>query len=408
VNSDFDLEISREGTVSVKHDGRGAYFGSEDLIPLWVADMDFAGPAAVTQALQKRAAHPIYGYSFCPDSLFEALIGWLQKRHGWEVRKEWIVLSPGVVPSLHAVVLALTQPEEAVIVQPPVYPPFFTAVTLPGRRLMLNPLRLHQGRYTIDFDHLERCAAAGARLLLLCTPHNPVGRVWNPEELAEILRLADRHDMTVLADEIHHDLVYPGNRHYPLATLTDTPERIVTAVAPSKTFNIPGLGLSALIVPDPERRRAIRKLFDLFHGTPSNPFSIVAFEAAYREGEEWLDRLLRYLAEARDFSIEFLRRHAPEIGVTPPEGTYLLWLDCRELHMTDSELRSFFVHEARVGLNPGLLFGEAGSGFMRLNLGSPQRVIATALDRIATALRHRHPPRNPGSGRGPCGAHALT
>lgn len=385
--------------MSVKHDGRGAYFGSEDLIPLWVADMDFAAPAAVIHALQKRAAHPIYGYSFCPDSLFEALIGWLQKRHGWEVRKEWIVFSPGVVPSLHAVVLALTRPKEPVIIQPPVYHPFFTAVTLPGRRLALNPLRLHHGRYSIDFEHLERCAAKGARLLLLCSPHNPVGRVWNPEELREVLRLADRHDMTVLADEIHHDLVYPGYRHYPLATLTGAPERIVTAVAPSKTFNIPGLGLSALIVPDPKRRQAIRRIFDLFHVTPSNPFSIVAFEVAYREGEEWLDRLLRYLAETREFTIEFLRRRVPEIGVIPPEGTYLLWLDCRELGMTDSELRSFFVHEAGVGLNPGIGFGDAGSRFMRLNLGSPRQVIATALERIATALWHRRSRRNPRANR---------
>lgn len=408
MNPDFDCEISREGTASVKHDGRGAYFGNEDLIPLWVADMDFAAPAAVTHALQKRAAHPIYGYSFCPDSLFEALIGWLRKRHGWEVHKEWIVLSPGVVTSLHAVVLALTQPEERVIIQPPVYHPFFTAVTLPGRRLTLNPLRLHQGRYTIDFDHLERCAAEGARLLLLCTPHNPVGRVWNSEELLGVLRVADRHDMTVLADEIHHDLVYPDHRHHPLATLTDSPGRIVTAVAPSKTFNIPGLELSALIVPDPERRWAIRRIFDRFHVTPSNPFSIAAFEAAYREGEEWLDRLLRYLAETRNFVIEFLSRRAPEIDVIPPEGTYLLWLDCRRLGMTDSELWSFFVNEARVGLNPGVVFGEAGSGFMRLNLGSPRRVIATALERIATALRQRQPRQNPGANRQSKGTHVPT
>jgi cystathionine beta-lyase len=386
VTVDFDRAIPREGTHSVKHDGREAYFGARDVIPLWVADMDFAAPQAVTRALLERAAHPVYGYTFYPDSLFEALIGWMKKRHGWEIRREWILTSPGVVSSLHATVMAFAQAGEGVIVQPPVYFPFFSAVTSTGRRLLQNPLRLDNGRYTIDFEHLEQSAAEGARLLLLCSPHNPVGRVWSREELAEVLRIARRHNLVVLSDEIHADLVYPGQRNHSLATLTENPSAIVTAVAPSKTFNIPGLGLSALIVPDPEHRAAIRRVFDLLHLGTSNPFSIAAFEAAYRDGEEWLEQLLAYLQGTRDFAIDYLARHVPAIQVIQPEGTYLLWLDCRQMNMNDEELKHFFVHEARVGMSPGIVFGAGGSGFMRMNIGAPKRVIGQALERIARAL----------------------
>lgn len=391
---DFDHEIQRNGTSSVKHDGRAAYFGTGDVLPLWVADMDFAAPEAVTRALAARAAHPVYGYSFYPDSLFEALIAWLKKRHGWEVPREWIVMALGVVPSLFATVMAFTQPGDGVIVQPPVYFPFFSAVTTNGRRLIRNPLRLEpgrlgQGRYSMDFDHLERCAAEGARLLLLCSPHNPVGRVWSRAELSELLRIARRYEMTILSDEIHADLVYPGQQHIALATLAGDSDKLITAVAPSKTFNIPGLGLSCLIAPDPAQRDALKKVFDSLHMGNTNPFSITAFEAAYRGGEAWLDSLLIYLAGNRDFVSDYLTKHLPAIRLIRPEGTYLLWLDCRELKMNDAALNEFFVKLARVGMNPGTVFGQGGSGFMRLNIASPRSVIAEALARITQALKAR-------------------
>jgi len=386
---DFDREIPRDGTSSVKHDGRAAYFGTPDVLPLWVADMDFAAPEAVTHALSARAAHPVYGYTFYPDSLYDALIAWLKKRHGWAVEREWIVMAPGVVPSLHAAALAFAQPGEGVIVQPPVYFPFFSCVTTTERRLILNPLRLENGRYGIDFAHLEHCAADGARLLLLCSPHNPVGRVWTREELTEILRIARRHDLVVLSDEIHADLIYPGERHTALATLAGDTDNLVTAVAPSKTFNIPGLGLSCLIVPNPAHRAAITKVFDTLHLGHSNPFSITAFEAAYRGGEAWLDSLLDYLRDTRDFVGSYLAEHLPAIRLIQPEGTYLLWLDCRGLGMNDEQLRDFFVHQAKVGMNPGTVFGTGGSSFMRLNIASPRHIVAAALDRIAAALNAR-------------------
>jgi cysteine-S-conjugate beta-lyase len=389
---DFNSDINRAGTASLKYDGRQSMFGTTEVIPLWVADMDFAGPPAVTRALAERAAHPVYGYTVYPDSLYEALIDWLRRRHGWDVQREWIVMCPGVVPSLHAAVMAFAEPGELVIVQPPVYFPFFSAVTGTSRQLIYNSLCLQNNRYGIDFDHLEQCAE-GARLLLLCSPHNPVGRVWSRQELENILRIAKKHDLVIFSDEIHADLVYPGNTHHTLSMLAEmTAEyspHIVTAVTPSKTFNIPGLNLSTLIVPDPDCRRAFIRALDTMHVSASNPFSIVAFEAAYREGEAWLDELLIYLRQTRDYVAEYLVTHLPEIRLIEPEGTYLLWLDCRvlaaRLEINDAQLRHFFVHEAGVGMSPGTLFGEAGSGFMRMNIGAPRHVIQAALENIRNA-----------------------
>lgn len=394
---DFDQAIPRDGTDALKHDGRADYFGTADVVPLWVADMDFAAPAAVTQALLARAAHPIYGYSRYPAALFDALIDWLGQRHGWQVERAWIMPAPGVVPSLHAAVLAFAEAGEGVIVQPPVYFPFFSAVTTTGRRLIENPLQLQAGRYRIDFEHLERCAAQTdpkARLLLLCSPHNPVGRVWTRDELARVLDIAERHDLIVLSDEIHHDLIYPGQQHHVLARLAEAsatdPGRVVTALAPSKTFNIPGLGLSALIVPDPSRRAALARAFDLLHAGNYNPFSSAAFVAGYRHGAAWLDALMAYLAQTRDFVSAYARRHLPGIRVIEPEGTYLLWLDCRELcaarQWDATALQRFCVEQARVGMNPGTVFGAGGEGFMRMNIGAPRAVIVTALQRLAAAL----------------------
>ena len=386
---DFDTPIARDGTDSVKHDGRADYFGTPDVLPLWVADMDFAAPAEITQALLARAAHPVYGYSRYPDAMFTALIDWMRVRHGWSVERDWIMPAPGVVPSLHAAVLAFAEAGQGVIVQPPVYFPFFSAVSATERRLIENPLRLQNGRYEMDFAHLEQCAR-DARLLLLCSPHNPVGRVWTREELARVLDIAERHDLVVLSDEIHHDLIYPGQRHPVLATLTDNASRVVTAAAPSKTFNIPGLGLSVLISPDPARRAALARAFDLLHAGNYNPFSSAAFAAGYQHGAAWLDALMAYLAQTRDYAFRFAREHLPGIRVIEPEGTYLLWLDCRELCAArgwdDLALKRFCVEQAKLGMNPGPVFGTGGSGFMRMNIGAPRTVIETALQRLAAAL----------------------
>ena len=383
---DFDQQINREYSNSLKYDGRQSMFAKADVIPLWVADMDFASPPAVSTALLQRASHPIYGYSSFPESTYQALIDWLQRRHGWEIEREWIMLCPGVVPSLGAAVMALTEPDDAVIVQPPVYFPFFSAVSDSARRLIQNPLHFENHQYEIDFEHLEACAA-NAKMLLLCSPHNPVGRVWRKDELQRLLDIAEKYQLIVFADEIHADLVYLPAKHQMLAPLSPLRKNIITAVAPSKTFNIPGLSLSALIIPDAAQREAVSKVFERMHVSAANPFSMVAFEAAYQHGDAWLEALLSYLQKTRDFVLAFVSEHLPKIYAIVPEGTYLVWLDCRELGLDDAALKRFFIQKAGVGLSPGRLFGEAGSGFMRMNIAAPTSVIATALERIADALK---------------------
>ncbi len=393
----FDQPVAREHTQSLKYDGRAATFGTEDVLPMWVADMDFAVPEAISKALQTRAAHPVFGYSIAPESLYQALIDWLLATHDWQVQREWIVLTPGVVPSLNLVVAALTAEQAGVIVQPPVYFPFFSAVTNHNRRLIQNPLRLTDNGelcYQMDMQHLEECAK-DAELLLLCSPHNPVGRVWQKDELHALLAIADKHDLTILSDEIHADLVYSDAQHIPLSRLsreTDSAvsHRIITAVSPSKTFNIPGLGLSALIIPNETHRRAIQTHLQHMGVSVTHPFNLAAFEGAYREGAEWRHALMAYLQESRDEAIAFIHAHLPAIRVMRPQATYLLWLDCRALPLDDAALNRFFVEEAKLGLSPGAIFGNGGEGFMRMNIGTPKANVMAALSRLKAALTSKH------------------
>lgn len=382
----FDSAPVRHDTASLKYDLRREVFGRADVIPLWVADMDFAVPEAVQRALAQRAEHPVFGYTIFPPSLNDALMHWLDTRHHWHVASGSILFCPGVVPSLHACIMGLTQPGDGVIVQPPVYAPFLSAAQTCGRKTLLNPLKLEAGRYTFDLADLERCAKEGGRMLILCSPHNPVGRVWQQEELQALLAVCEKHDITVLSDEIHADLIYPGFKHVPLATL-NAKVNIVTAVAPSKTFNIPGLGLSALVLHEAADCKAITQAFDTLHVCASNPFSIAAFEAAYREGVPWLDDLMRYLAGTRDMVRDYLQQQLLQIKMIEPEGTYLLWLDCRAMGLNDKQLKDFFVQKAGVGLSPGAMFGVGGSGHMRMNIGAPRSVIKQALHNVAAAVR---------------------
>jgi len=383
----FDLPVKREHTNAVKFDGRQQYFGTTDVSPLWVADMDFAVPDCVTRALQERLNHPVFGYSLYPESLYQATIDWFARRHGWQIERDWILMAPGVVPSLFAAVLAFTKEGEGVIVQSPVYFPFFSAVTTNQRKLMNNQLREVDGHYHIDFDHLEDCAKQGARLLMLCTPHNPVGRVWSVEELTKVLEIARRYELTILSDDIHCDLVYPASTHTMLGRLAQPGDKIVTTIAPNKTFNIPGLGLSALVIPDKAQRDAMKLAFEKLHVGNHNPFSIVAYEAAYRGGAPWLDELLHYLAATRDFAAKFIAQESPRIKLVKPEATYLLWLDCRELGLSDAALRDFFIHQCKLGLSPGIVFGDGGSGFMRMNMGTRFDVVRNALESIRSHIK---------------------
>ncbi len=380
----FDEIIQRAGTNCTKFDKRLAVFGDSNVTPLWVADMDFAAPHEVTAALISRAKHPIYGYTFAPDSLYEALISWVKQRYHWSIKQEWIVLCPGVVPSLTAAILALSEVNESTIILPPVYFPFFSAVTKSNRQLTLCPLSYHNQRYEIDFDRLA-ALEDNSRILLFCSPHNPVGRVWPQSDLEQLIKIAQEKNWIIISDEIHADLTYPEYQHTPLARLTEEFENIITALAPSKTFNIPGLNLSALIVPNAKFRQAILNFFDQLHINPANPFSITAFETAYQKGANWLDELISYLSCTRDQVDDYLTKYLPAIQLVKPEGTYLLWLDCRSMRMTDSELKRFFIHQAGVGLSPGILFGDEGSGFMRMNIGTPRSNVLAALEKIKKA-----------------------
>lgn len=381
---DFDQIIDRSGTSGVKFGVRKTVFGTEDVTPLWVADMDFAAPEVVTSALVQRAKHPIYGYTHYPDSLFTAMQDWFQHRHDWSIDKKSILICPGVVPSMYAVIEALSEEGDSIIVQPPVYPPFFSAVTDTGRKIIENPLQLVKGEYQLDLEHLEQCAAAGAKILLFCSPHNPVGRVWQRHELEAVLDIAGRHQLIIISDEIHADVIFPSYQHIPLATLTDD-VTVITAVSPSKTFNIPGLGLSGLVINDRQHWKAIRQVFDRLHINAINPFSITAFEVAYQKGESWLVELMVYLDETRQQVVALFDNNDSDIKVITSQGTYLLWLDCRAMMLSDEALKSFFVKQVKVGLNSGISFGNAGSGFMRMNIAAPRKIILDVCQRMIEA-----------------------
>lgn len=383
---DFDTVIDRTGTHATKFDDRQRYFGTEDVDPLWVADMDFAAPPCVTQALLTRARHPIYGYTLYPESLYDAVIQWYAQRHHWQIRREWVVLGPSALPSLAATIQAVTNPGDGVIIQPPVYTEFATIIRANQRRPMLNPLTETDGHYTMDFAHLEQCASQGARMLMLCSPHNPVGRVWSADELCEVLRIARRHHLTVVSDDIHCDLAYSDARHTMLGSLAQADDKIITSIAPGKTFNLQGLGLSALVIPHEEQRKGVTRALESMHLDQCNPFSTAAFEAAYRGGDEWLDALLAYLETTRDFVADYLRTHIPQIRLVRPQATYLLWLDCRGLGMDDAALRDFFIKQCKLGMNPGTIYGAGGSGFMRMNIGVPRERIRAALESIKATL----------------------
>ncbi|AFJ02532.1 Putative aminotransferase [Methylophaga frappieri] len=380
---DFDQRLQRAATGAQKYDNRKALFGRDDVIPLWVADMDFACPSAVTAALQARAAHPIYGYHLFPDTLYQAIQAWYLKRFDWQINKTDLMMCPGVVPSIHACINALTEPGDGVIVQPPVYFPFFSAVTETGRKLIENPLLATENGYRMNLVSLAE-QARHAKLFILCSPHNPVGRVWDEYELRALLAIAEQTGLVILSDEIHADLLLAQSQHTPLAKLA-APGQVITAISASKTFNIAGLNLSSLVVPDPAQKQAIDAEFKRWHVSAANPFSIVATEAAYRSGEAWLDALLDYVEQTRQQVCAFFAAQMPFIRITPIQGTYLLWLDCRALKMNDNALQNFWVQQAGVGLSPGSLFGTGGNGFMRMNLAAPRNMILQACQQMAEA-----------------------
>ncbi len=384
---DFDGVLDRRGTGSLKWDFPALKLNAPEALPLWVADMDFAAPPAVCEAVARRAAHGAYGYPSDPASVREAAAGWLRTRFGWDVHPEEFSYAPGIVPALHACVRAFTKPGDGVIIQTPVYPPFFSAVEASGRWLVRNPLRLENSRWTMDYDDLRRRVDDRVKMLFLCSPHNPVGRVWTEEELRKLAEICLERNLVVVSDEIHGDLVFRGFRHIPFATLgPDIAARTITLIAPSKTFNVAGLAASLAVAGDRGLREGFRKEFRDFGWELPNVFGLAAMEAAYRGGGSWLEALLVYLEEGADLLRNLFDERLGPLRFFKPEGTYLGLVDGRGLGLAPERWKSFLLREAGVYLNDGAMFGPETEGFARLNFACPHSVLREAAGRIERAL----------------------
>jgi len=382
----FDELIDRTNTNCIKYDGRQMFFGNADLLPLWVADMDFRTPDFIVEAIKKRAEHELFGYTFRAESYTNSIVNWLKRRHNWEIKSEWVTFSPGVVAGLTMAIEALSKPGEGVIIQPPVYFPFFDSVKGTGREMIENPLKLENGRYYFDLEDLKSKITPTTKLLLLSNPHNPGGMAWNREELTALAQICIDNKILIISDEIHSDLIFDGYRHTPLAGLSDEiAQNCVICMAPSKTFNTAGLTTSFLVIPNKRHFVAYERVMRLPHLHMGNIFGTVALEAAYTHGEEWLAQLLNYLQNNYTYLEDFFRINMPEVKVMKPEATYLIWVDFSAYGLLDEELNQKLI-EAGVGLNRGVQFGKQGSGYMRINIGCPLSTLKEALARIKKAF----------------------
>jgi cysteine-S-conjugate beta-lyase len=383
----FDEIISREATNCIKYDAREKVFNKNDVLPLWVADTDFRTPDFIMNAIKKRADHEILGYTFNPDSYYESIEGWIKRRHNWEIKREWISFSPGVVAGLTLALEKFSNPGDGVIIQPPVYFPFFNSVKGTRRRIVENPLKIENGRYTFDLEDLKSKIDKTAKILLLCNPQNPGGTVYTKNELTELAAICLENNILVISDEIHSDLVFKGYQHIPFASISDeVAKNTIICMAPSKTFNVAGLSTSVVIIPDKTKFSCYEKSLNVRHLGMGNIFGSVALEAAYSNGDEWLDQLMEYLWQNYIFLENFFGENLPKVKVMKPEATYLIWIDFREYGMNDEELFRFVTDEAGVGLNNGARFGTGGDGWMRLNIGCPRTILEEALNRIKIAF----------------------
>ena len=388
---DFSESACRKDTNAEKYTLRKELFGTEDVEPVWVADMDINTPDFVLDAVKKRLDHPIVGYEEVPDSAFDAQIEWMYTHHGVAFKREDMFYSHSVVASMCVAIEAFSEKGEGVIVQTPVYSPFFHSVTKLGRKVVKNSLMQEEdGKYSFDIEALEASIENDTRLLLLCSPHNPVGRVWREEELRAILKICLKHNIVVFVDEIHSDLVYAPNKHIPFASLGDAARAItLSAIGVGKTFNMAGFAMSSVAVSDVNLREKFRLAYDRVHFAEGNVLSHVAFESAYRNGKEWLAELKLHLHKNYTLLANLCGKYDSFIKITPIEGTYLAWLDCRGMGLRDKLLREFFIKEARLGLNAGISFGREGSGFMRLNFAISEIKMLEVIKRLDGALERR-------------------
>lgn len=386
----FDEVIDRTNYHSVKWDELETIFGDipQDVLPMWVADMEFRSPQPVIEAIKKANEHGIYGYTSRPLSYYQAIIDWMEKRHNWKIKKDWLAFSPGVVPALSFIIRAFCQPGDKVVVQPPVYYPFFRVIENNGCHVVNNPLKLSNKKYFIDWEDLERKVDdPRVKLLILCSPHNPVGRVWQKEELIILGEICLKHHIIVVSDEIHADILFKGYIHTPFASISPAfAHNSITCTAPSKTFNLAGLQTSSIIIPNKKYYKIYENILDSSALNENNVFGLVALEAAYRDGEEWLEQLLSYLNENLKFLMKYFKERIPKVKVIKPEGTYLVWLDCRQLGLSVKDLNNFMIKKARVALDDGHWFGTEGKGFMRINIACPRSFLEEGLKRIEEAV----------------------
>ncbi len=383
----FDELISRRGTNSYKWDSAA----DAGVLPLWVADMDFRTAPAITEALARRVAHGIFGYTRVPEAYYNAVTGWFARRHGWHFKKEWMIYTSGVVPAISAIIKALARPGDKVLVQTPVYNCFFSSIRNNGCEAACSPLLRTGDTYRMDFDDLERKAADPAvKLMLLCNPHNPAGRVWTREELTRLGEICLRHDVTVVADEIHCELVFPEYTYTPFASISEEfQRRSVTCVSPSKAFNIAGLQIANIVAADDGMRERIDRAININEVCDVNPFGVEATIAAYNEGEEWLTQLIGYLKGNYEFMKDYCAKHLPDFPTAKLEGTYLVWMDCSVLHIPSEELERQLVEQAWLWLNAGAMYRSPKEGFMRWNIACPRQRLAEALDRFRSFVAER-------------------
>lgn len=381
---DFDTIIPRRGTNSYKWDTPE----EENVLPMWVADMDFRTAPAIINALQERVNHGIFGYTKVPQAYYDAVVRWFGNRHRWLINPQWIIYTSGVVPALSAIIKALTEPGDKIIVQTPAYNCFYSSIRNNGCELSANNLIYQNGKYIIDFDDLEAKAAdPKAKLLLLCNPHNPVGRLWTPEELRHIGEICLRNDVFVIADEIHCELAYNGRNYTPYASLSELfQQNSVTCVSPSKAFNLAGLQIANIIAADDTIRRRIDRAININEVCDVNPFGVIATMAAYNEGGEWLDALCKYLWGNYEYLCRFFAERLPQYHVLPLEGTYLVWIDCRAFGIGSDATTLRLLEEQQLKVNSGTIYGPGGEGFIRLNIACPRKLLADGLERMAKVL----------------------
>lgn len=384
---DFDQIINRRNTNSVKWDST-----PEDILPMWVADMDFRTADPIIQALEKRVQHGIFGYASIPDAYYEAEVSWWAKRHGFTIKKEWIEVSTGVIPSLSAVVQAFTKPGDKVLIQSPVYNYFNSSITNNRCEVVRNELKYNGESYEIDFADFEQKAAdEKVKVFILCNPHNPIGRVWSISELQRLGEICLKYNVLVVVDEIHRDLIYKGNKHIPFAAVTEwSLMNSITCTAPSKTFNLAGLKISNIIVANEEYRKKVNRSLNVNEAIEPNAFGIEALIAAYNEGEEWLDQLMDYLQGNRDYLISFINERIPELKVIIPQATYLVWMDCSSLAIGSEELSNKVFEEGRLRINNGPAYGGTGEGFIRMNIACPRALLIEGLERLERVVKSLH------------------